>query len=272
MASTQGNGALKDQMKTGSEVAKIKPADRLAGLVNKMQAEIAKSLPKHLKENAERYARIAVTLVRQNPKLASCDPVSFLGAMMTSSALGLDPSPVLGQCYIIPYKNEAQFQLGYKGMIDLAMRSDRIATIFATEVYEQDEFDYSLGLEQKLIHKPCGLEDPGEVTHFYAVAKYVNGGFVFGVLSKAQVEAHAKKYSQSYNYNSSPWQTNFNEMGKKTVLKKIWKFLPISVEVQKASIRDESITRDISHIKDESDIIDVPVEFVNAEPIEEKAS
>lgn len=86
--------------------------DQTIGLIARMKGEMAKALPMHLKRNAERYARIAMTLIRENPTLASCDAYSLLGALMTGTALGLDPSPQLGQFYIVPYGRKAVFILG----------------------------------------------------------------------------------------------------------------------------------------------------------------
>jgi recombination protein RecT len=250
--------------------------DQTIGLIARMKGEMAKALPMHLKRNAERYARIAMTLIRENPTLASCDAYSLLGALMTGTALGLDPSPQLGQFYIVPYgrKREikqgafyrAVFILGYKGLIDLAFRSDRIATIFATEVYETDEFDYSYGLEQKLVHKPSGLADPGKVTHYYAVVKFTNGGYVFHVMTNEQVQAYGRKYSPSYFKKDSPWQTNPVAMGKKTVIRQLAKYMPLSPEMSYAISRDESVVSEgLEEIKDEKDVIDVIPEYPAAD-------
>jgi len=240
--------------------------DQTIGLIARMKGEMAKALPMHLKRNAERYARIAMTLIRENPALASCDAYSLLGALMTGTALGLDPSPQLGQFYIVPYGRKAVFILGYKGLIDLAFRSDRIATIFATEVYETDEFDYSYGLEQKLVHKPSGLADPGKITHYYAVVKFTNGGYVFHVMTDEQVQAYGRKYSPSYFKKDSPWQTNPVAMGKKTVIRQLAKYMPLSPEMSYAIARDESVVSEgLEEIKEEKDVIDVMPEYPAAD-------
>lgn len=267
MATITGNEDLKNKLaKPASRV------DKAVGLIAKMKLEMGKALPMHLKNNAERYARVAMTLIRENPKLADCDGASLLGALMTGTALGLDPSPQLGQYYILPYGTKAQFILGYRGMIDLAFRSDRIATIFSTEVYETDEFDYSLGLEQKLVHKPSGLAEPGRVTHYYAVAKFTNGGYVFHVMTAAQVEAYGKKYSPAFKRSDSPWQTNIIAMGKKTVIRQMSRFMPLSPEIARSMAQDEAIREDFDGVKDEKDVIDVLPEFPVAEAIEEDSA
>jgi len=219
---------------------------------------MGKALPAHLKANAERYARVAITQIRQNPELAKCSPESILGALMTGTALGLDPSPSLGQYALVPYKGEAQFILEYQGMIDLAFRSGQIATIFATEVYEQDRFEYSLGLEQKLVHEPCGRGDPGPVTHYYAVAKFTNGGYVFAVMTPEQVKVHAKKSSPSYGTPSSPWTKHFDAMAKKTCIRQIGKYLPKTVELAKAISHDEGVHKEIP---EDGEILDITPTF-----------
>lgn len=264
MATVQDNTDLKNKLTMKSSKPRTK-VDTAISLISRMKGEMSKALPMHLKNNAERYARVAMTLIRENPKLASCDGASLLGALMTGTALGLDPSPQLGQYYIVPYGNNAQFILGYKGIIDLAFRSDRLATIFATEVYESDEFDYSLGLEQKLVHKPSGLAAPGTITHYYAVAKFTNGGYVFCVMTREQIEAYGKKYSPSYGKKESPWQTNAIAMGKKTVIRQLGKYMPLSPEVARAFAQDESVKNDLGDIKEEKDIIDVMPEYPTSE-------
>jgi recombination protein RecT len=172
-----------------------------------------------------------------------------MGALMNAAQLGLEPNTPLGQAYLIPFKNkgtmEVQFQLGYKGLIDLAYRSGEFANIYAKEVYENDVFEYEFGLEPNLVHKPA-TKDRGEVIAYYAVFKLVNGGFGFEVMSKDDIIAHAKKYSQSYNSKYSPWTNNFDEMAKKTVLKKVLKYAPIKVEFVRQVTEDGTIKSEIS--------------------------
>ena len=239
------------------------------GLVNIMKKEIEKALPAHMKNNSDRYARQFVTLIRQNPELATCEPSSLLISMMTASALGLDPSPVLGQCYIIPFRNskkignrfvqikEATFVLGYKGMIDLAGRGNRVSRITADVVRERDQFTYRKGLHGALEHVPSDEEDAGEIIYGYALAEFTNGGYVFEVWPTARIEAHGKQYSKTYSRSDSLWQTNKEAAYKKTMIRQIWKYLPISIELQKAINADEVSQADLSLVQKEGDVIDV---------------
>lgn len=228
--------------------------------IKTMEPEIKKALPNVI--TPERFTRMALTAVSVNPKLAECTPRSFMGALMNAAQLGLEPNTPLGQAYLIPFKNkgvmEVQFQIGYKGLIDLAYRSGEFLSIYAKEVYENDEFDYEFGLEPKLIHKPA-TSNRGEVIAYYAVFKLVNGGFGFEVMSKDDIMAHAKKYSQNYDSKYSPWTNNFDEMAKKTVLKKVLKYAPIKVEFVRQLTEDETIKKELA--EDMSEVQGIEVEY-----------
>jgi recombination protein RecT len=171
---------------------------------------------------------------------------------MNAAQLGLEPNTPLGQAYLIPFRNgktgeiETSFQVGYKGLIDLAHRSGQFQVIYAKEVFENDDFDYEYGLDPKLTHKPHTGEDRGEVAYYYAVYRLVNGGFGFEVMSKSDVIAHAKKFSQAYSKSYSPWSTNFDEMAKKTVLKKVLKYAPIKTEFVRAITQDHTIKTELA--------------------------
>ena len=207
-----------------------------------MKPQIEAALPKVI--TAERFTRMALTAVSSNPKLADCTPKSFMGALMQAAQLGLEPNTPLGQAYLIPYRNkgvmEVQYQTGYKGLIELAHRSGQFKNIEAHTVFENDEFEYEYGLEPKLVHKPA-LKDRGGIIAFYAVFTLVNGGFGFEVMSKEDIDAHAKKYSQGFNSSYSPWKTSYESMAKKTVLKQLLKYAPIRTEFAREMTADETI-------------------------------
>jgi recombination protein RecT len=213
--------------------------------IKRMQGEIAKALPSVL--TPERFTRITLSALSSNPTLQQCSPKSFLGAMMTAAQLGMEPNTPLGQAYLIPYKNhgkeECQFQLGYKGLIDLAYRSGQVSTISAQTVYENDTFEYEMGLEPKLRHIPAKA-DHGNPVYFYAVFRTKDGGYGFEVMSVEDARAHARRFSKAYN--SGPWQTNFEEMAKKTVLKKALKYAPLKSDFVRALSADETIKTEIS--------------------------
>lgn len=218
------------------------------GLLEKMKGEIARCLPKHL--TPERMARIAMTELRKTPKLQECDPMSFIAAIMQASQLGLEPG-ILGSCYLIPFNNnqtgkvECTFMPGYRGFLDLARRSGQIQSLVSRAVYENDEFSYEFGLKEDLIHKPA-MTERGELIAVYAVAILKDGGHQFDVMSRKDVDIIR---SQSKSKNNGPWVTHYEEMAKKTVLRKLFKWLPCSVEMQKAVSLDELQEAGMQNIK-----------------------
>ena len=237
--------------KTGAAVsAAPTPQKTMRETIEKMKGEIAKALPSVI--TPERFTRIILSAISTTPKLAECTLPSFLGAMMQAAQLGLEANTPLGQAYLIPRwsskkkVNECNFQIGYKGMIDLAYRSGQVSTIGAYTVYEHDEFSYSLGLNPDIKHVPA-MENRGDPIAFYAVVKMKDGGFAFDVMSIQDVREHAQKFSESVkNGTFSPWQTNFDEMAKKTVLKRALKYCPMKSDFVRAVTMDDTIKTEIS--------------------------
>lgn len=230
----------------------VSATQAMSGLLKRMHTQIEKALPSVI--TPERFTRIALTAYSENAALQKCDADSFLGAMMQAAQLGVEPNTPLGQAYLIPYGNKVQFQLGYRGMIDLAYRSGEIQMIQAHEVHENDEFEYELGLDPKLRHIPA-LKNRGEVILYYAVFKLINGGVGFEVMSKEDVETFAKKKSKTYR--NGPWQTDFDAMAKKTLVKRLLKFAPVKSDFARAVAADETIKSGISE-----NMADLPDETV----------
>lgn len=244
-------------------------------LIQSSLKELGKALPTHL--NAERIVRIALTTLRLNPKLSECTPESFLGALFQAAQLGLEPN-VEGQAYINPYLNskkitdengkikwikvlEAQFQIGYKGYIELFYRHKVAEYIDTHAVHENDIFDYEYGTNSYLKHCPK-FKDRGDVIAYYAVAKLKDSGSVFKVMSKDACIEHGKVHSkcfdketQSFDKNSS-WFKFPDAMCKKTVIIQLAKLLPKSIELQKAFAMDDTtkskLDVDMFNIKDET--------------------
>lgn len=238
-----------------ANVARKAPAST-KDYVNMMMPEIKKALPSVM--TPERFTRVTLSALSNTPKLQQCTPKSFLGAMMTSAQLGLEPNTPLGQAYLIPYNNhgtlECQMQIGYKGMIDLAHRAGTSVT--AEVIYENDDFEYELGMNPVLKHKPA-LKDRGKPVAYYATWKNpAMAAEGFSVMSVEDIQNHAKKYSKAYG-GSSPWTTNFDAMAKKTVIKQALKYAPMSTEFQHAMAADETIKTTIS--KDMTEVEDSTV-------------
>jgi recombination protein RecT len=266
---------------TGQAAKTEKPKD-LAQLMASpaVQSQLKVALPRHM--TAERMARIATTEMRKVPKLAECDPMSFLGAVIQCAQLGLEPGNALGHAYILPFEKrkkigntwqtvstEAQVIIGYRGMIDLARRSGQIVSIEARAVYEGDEFDCSLGLESKLTHTPDWQNPnrsmPDKLRFVYAVAKLKDGGIQFDVMSRAEVDGIR---ARSKSADNGPWVTDYAAMALKTVVRRLFKFLPVSIEMQQAVSIDEQAEAGISQqnsaiIDGNFSEVDAPLELDN---------
>lgn len=234
------------QKATAQPAAKADAKTSMQAYIKQMQGEIKKALPAVM--TPERFTRIVLSALSTNPKLGQTTPQSFLAAMMTAAQLDMEPNTPLGQAYLIPFYNnkthcsECQFQLGYKGLIDLAYRSGEVSIIQAQVVYEHDSFNYSFGLEPVLKHIPAA-SDRGEPTYVYAMFRTKEGGFGFDVMSMDTVRTFAQQYSKSFS--SGPWQTNFEEMAKKTVLKKVLKYAPLKSDFQRGLALDGTIKADV---------------------------
>ncbi len=246
-------------MTTTTEVAKAEQkAPTLAQLIERQKPEIARALPRHL--NPDRMARIATTTLRQTPQLARCTPESFLGALMSAAQLGLEPGP-LGEAYLVPFRDgksgnyQVQFIPGYKGLIKLAWQSGRLADIWAEVVYANDEFDYTLGLERTLTHKPA-KSNRGEPEYVYAVAKLKDGGTPFVVLSFEEVESIRSRSKAS---KAGPWVSDWAAMARKTAIKQLSKWLPMSSEFAAAVTLDGAVRTDVNPL------VDVQPEFIDGD-------
>lgn len=229
--------------KAQTQIKQRKEPESLGDYVKLYQNQFAKALPKVI--TPERFTRIALTALTQNPKLQACTPQSFIGALLTAAQLGVEPNTPLGQAYLIPYGNQCQFQLGYKGMMDLARRSGEIENIESHVAYENDDFEFEYGLEPKLRHKPA-MSGRGEPAWVYAVYRLKSGGFGFEVMPYADTLAHGRKYSKTFK--NGPWQTEPEEMAKKTVLKKLLKYAPMRTDFVTADETVQTIDFDSEDI------------------------
>lgn len=256
---------LANKASGATTVKQASPNAGMKQLMTKMAKEIESALPSMV--SSERFQRVALTAFSNNEKLQACEPMSFIAAMMESAQLGLEPNTPLGQAYLIPYGNKVQFQIGYKGLLELAQRSGKIKTLYAHEVRENDEFDIDYGLEQKLVHKPLLKGNRGETIGYYAVYHLDTGGHSFVFMTKDEILEHAQKFSKTFKFG--PWQTDFDAMAKKTVIKQLLKYAPLSIEMQRAVTSDETvkskIDEDMSLVIDETDSIEANYEIKEEE-------
>ncbi len=254
-------------------VAKPK-VDTVKNLIDRLVPQIKTALPKQI--NVDRFARICMTVLRTNPKLLECSQNSLMAALVQAAQLGLEPG-ILGQCYLIPYNGECEFQLGYKGMIDLVRRSGEIQSISANVFYkseiESGKFKYSLGTEPKIHHEPdLNIKDENDYAGAYAVATFKDGGFQFVVMGRSQIDK-IQKSSKSAGSPFSPWNKHTVEMAKKTPIRRLFKYLPVSAELASRIMNDQVIKKEIRNDLTEiceGDVINVH-DFEEAEqkPIKE---
>lgn len=210
------------------ELAKQTP--NIQQLLEARKDAIAKVLPKHL--SADRLIRIALVTIGKNPALQKCSQSSLVASMLTAAQLGLDIGGALGHAYLVPYGNDAQLIIGYRGMIDLARRSGEIVSIEARVVWQNDKFDIAYSLDgPQLTHVPALDVDPGEFRLVYAIAKLRDGGIQFELMTRAQIDAVR---SRSRSKNNGPWVTDYPEMARKTIVKRLFKYLPVSIELADA--------------------------------------
>lgn len=259
------------QQTAANAVAAKSKKERLVDYINGVMAEqIKKALPSVI--TPERFTRMVLSAISTTPQLAECTHESFLGAMMTAAQLGLEPNTPLEQCFLIPRRIKGEmkcvFEMGYQGLLDLAYRSGLISVVQAHEVCEGDEFDFSYGLDPKLYHKPA-LTGRGDPYAYFAMFKTTDGGYGFEVSSREDIVRHARKYSDSFNSEYSPWKTAFDQMAKKTVLKQALRYAPKKSDFARGIEADNTIKSaiapDMSEVVNEAEYIDTTAEEVPAE-------
>lgn len=235
-----------------AQMQTMNPQQNMKNLLERSWPRIAAVIGNNL--SPQRLYQMYVSTINREPQLANCGVESVLSCFMKCAALGLEPSNVdgLGRAYILPYGNknyrtgqkEATLIIGYKGMLDLARRSGQIRDISARAVHEGDEFTYSYGLNEDLRHVPCAK--PGKLTHVYMIANFKDGGHYFQVMNADEIEAAAKR-SPSYGKAVSPWKSDYEAMAKKTVIRRAFPYLPVSVEARDAAASDDQ-TPDYSDV------------------------
>jgi recombination protein RecT len=212
----------------------------LGTLVQRLRPELTRALPKHM--DGDRMARLALTVLRQTPKLGQCSPQSFAGALLTAAALGLEPG-VNGEAYLVPYEVrkgprrgqvDCQLILGYQGLAKLFWQNPLARHLDAQAVYERDDFDYAYGLEPMLRHRPA-TGDRGKVVAYYAVAALASGGSAFVVLSPEDVKALRQGKVGPSGDIADPMRW----MERKTALRQLLKILPRSATLAAALNADE---------------------------------
>ena len=224
-------------------------------------------------KKAASFISSVISVANGNSMLRNAAPMTILGSAMVAATLDLPVVPTLGLAYIVPYKGQAQFQLGYKGLIELAERSGQFKNIIDEVVYEgqlvkKNKFtgEYEFDEDAKTSDKVLG---------YMARMDLVNGFSKTIFWTKEEVEAHAKKYSQAFSRGySSPWKSDFDAMARKTVLKALFsKYAPKSVAMQQAVKFDQAVIRPDGITEDDLVIDAFDAEYIDNEaPVAEAAT
>jgi len=200
-----------------------------------VRANVQELLPKHL--SADRMAKLVLSCARRTPDLLKCTPESLADAMMRCSELGLEPNG--RDVHLIPFRNnkagthEVQVITDYKGLIKLAYQSGQVIAVFAKAVRANDHFDYRLGTENFIEHRPADVPDRGPLTHAWASAKLKAGGEPFVVLNASEIAQH-QKTAKGMSRSDSPWTAHPDSMWAKTALRELSKFIPLSPQLERA--------------------------------------
>ena len=229
-------------------------------LLEMRKGEIAKAAPRII--DTKRLMRICLSAIQKNPLLLECSPASLYRCVMDAATFGLTPDGATNEAHLVPFYSskkkgyEAQFMPGYSGIIKLALQSGYINGVELHEVYQNDEFEYEYGLDQKLIHRPTE-GNPGDLRAVYCIVLLSTGHKTFEVMTIKKAEEHRDKFSKSKTKDGKhygPWVDHFNAMALKTVLKRGLKYTPKSSELAGAlkldGMQEAGIDRDDPEILD----------------------
>lgn len=230
---------------TSTAVTTKEKISTVRDMILKSKDQISAALPRHM--NADRFMRVAMTQVQRNPALLDCERTSLIGAIIQSAQLGLETDSITGQAHLVPYWNgkkgvmEVQLIPGYKGLVKLTRNSGEVLRVEPRAVHAKDKFTYEYGTKPFITHKPYeGSDDPGEPTHFYAIAFFREGSTQFDVLPVTEVnKIKVRALEKKKNKDGGPWSTDFEEMGKKTAVRRLCKQVPSDVNLQRAIELDE---------------------------------
>jgi recombination protein RecT len=189
----------------------------------------------------KRFVKTAMIALSKNPDLQRCTQESIVRSIIEAAEAGLEPTGMLSRAWLVPYNNkgvaEAQLQIGYQGLIDLARRSGEVRKIVARVVFEGDDFRVLQGSVERVDHEPAGMtEDPLKIIAVYAVATFKDGTSQHEVMSKSQVDMVR---SRAKAKNAAAWTESYPEMARKTVVRRLAKYLPLTVEAVEAIAKDD---------------------------------
>lgn len=282
------NGSNANQLATNPKEKK----GTLGEWLNERKESLNNALPANT-VNVDRFMQSAFLAIT-NPKmpdLVRCSKDSIFRSLREAAAYGLELSGMLGQAYLIPYNEKgvmtAHLQLGYKGLIALARRSNTIKTIAAEAIHENDIFDCELASGRSIHHKIDIFKERGEVVAYYCLVELANGGEQFKVMSKKEIEKHRDKFSKAYNPKdpNNIWNKNFDAMALKTCVIQALKLCPISIEAMDAVAKEEkddikdfseqveyTISDEVPETKEETPVVEDKKQQKKEEPVQEQSS
>jgi recombination protein RecT len=235
---------------TTMQTAIARQSNDIGAVLRANAGELARALPRTAGVDVDRLCRLGLTTIRTNPQLARCSVPSLLAAMHLCVQYGMDPDPRLGLVYLVPYGQEATVVVGYRGLMELARRSGKVRSVEAHVVYSGDEFEVRYGSDAMLRHVPA-LDERGEPRAVWALARLDSGDVVFDVLTVGDVE-RARKSSRA---KGGPWDSHWDEMARKTAVRRLAKYLPLSAELAGAIALDGQRVQGVS----DGDIVTVDV-------------
>lgn len=232
-------------MTTQTQIQKTDKYATIKQALEANKAAMAGVVPSYL--DADRLLSLALLSVRKTPALQECPVSTLLGCVVEASRLGLEIGGSLGQAYLVPFKEKgqpmAQMIIGYRGYVELMRRGGEVSTIRAVVVHQKDHFHLREGLEQVIDHQPYLEGDPGPLRFVYAVAKFAKSGDYQAVfMTKAEVDATKARSRASA---SGPWQTDYEEMAKKTAIRRLAKLMPLTVQAMEAIEEDDARAYDV---------------------------
>lgn len=234
--------------------AAVEGPQQLRKVIASQWKTIASVLPSHFTE--ERFGALVISAAHKTPKLFKCTGLSILNAMHQAASIGLEINAATGEAYLIPYGSNAQLVPGYKGLVKLAIQSREVRAIEARLVYEGEKnFAVHYGSDSRIEHQPdFDVErNPSKVTYAYAVAKLPSGATTFEVMTRKQLDAiRSRSASVKAGQKDSPWFTDEEEMMRKTVTRRLCKYLPMSPQLAQAvELSDRAETGDFEGAKPE---------------------
>lgn len=245
-------------------------AQGLMELVQRQKSDLVQLLPSGA--NVDRMIQAFILNVKNTPKLLDCEPASLIKALYTASCMGLEPNPYHGQLYLIPYNKEVQVIPGYKGLLKLVRNSGEINAIIVNTVHENDRFEYNLAGGDRPLHQLPEDGERGRMRFVYLLAEFKEGGFHLELMTLQEVERirdNSQAYKSAKKYNKpSIWDEHFEEMAKKTVIRRSVKRLPIELsrQLRNATIINEEYGKSPTIDMETGEILDVWAEPTQEEP------